>query len=113
MGTSGYILRATVQRNTTSSNDAHGHPLEPTWGPHLTLDCWVYTGKKQNVIDGDKTTTVEVLKISWRDEDVTEADRITGITDRNSVSKYSDNYLIRNKSFRHDHFEAELWVAAS
>jgi hypothetical protein len=114
MSTGGYVHRAVVQRNSQSSTDAHNNPLVPSWGAHISaLDCRVYNDTKKNVIDGDKTTTIEVLKIAWRSEDVTEADRIIGITDRNSTSLYSANYLIREKKYKYDHFEAELWVAAS
>ena len=109
MTTNSFVHRATVQRNSQSGTDAHGQPLVPIWGSHLTLDCRVYTNKKVLVVDGDKQATKANLRIAYRlGEDITRADRITAITDRNGVSLYSETYEIKQITRRRDHHEADL-----
>ena len=112
MSTSSFIHRATVERNSETGSDAHGNPLVATYAALSTLDCRVYNDTKANVIDGDKSTTIEVIKIAWRlTDDLIEGDRITGVTDRNSVSIYSANFIVKEKKFKYDHYEAILEVA--
>lgn len=105
------VLRATVERNTASGADAYGGDPVPAWGAHLTLACWVYNDSKRLVVDGDKDATIEGLKIMYPlGSDITEADRITVIKDRNSVTLYSANYEINNPVRVHTHMRAELKV---
>lgn len=109
MTTSSFTHRATVQRNTETGTDAHGQPLVPVWAAHLTLDCRVYTNKKLLIVDGDKQATKANLRIGYRlSEDITRADRITAIKDRNNASLYSETYEIKQITRRRDHFEADL-----
>ena len=98
-----------MQRNTKTGSDGHGHPLVPVWASHLTLDCRVYANKKLLVVDGDKQATKANLRIAYRlGEDVTRADRITAIKDRNNATLYSETYEIKQITRRRDHFEADL-----
>lgn len=109
MTTSSFIHRATVQRNTQTGTDAHGHPLVPVWIAHLALDCRVYTNKKLLVVDGDKQATKANLRIAYRlSDDITRADRITAVKDRNNITLYSETYEIKQITRRRDHFEADL-----
>ncbi len=109
MTTSSFIHRATVQRNSETGTDAHGHPLVAVWAFHLTLDCRVYTNKKLLVVDGDKQATEATLRIAYRlGADITRADQITAIKDRNNGSLYSETYAIKQIVRKNDHFEADL-----
>ena len=109
MTTNAFIHRATVQRNSETGLDAHKHPLVPVWAFHLTLDCRVYNNKKTLVIDGDKTASITTLRIAYRfNEDITVADQITAIKDRNNGSLYSQTYAIKQPVRRRDHWEADL-----
>tara|TARA_R100000789_G_scaffold1291_3_gene4266 strand:- start:83 stop:427 length:345 start_codon:yes stop_codon:yes gene_type:complete len=106
------VYRATVERDTETGTDSYGNPLPPSWGSHITLPCRVYNDGKTMIVDGGKTATVEVLRMSFPlDKDVTEDDRITAITDRKGTSLYSGNFEIKEKTRKYTHFEADLKVA--
>lgn len=109
MTTSSFFHRATIERNTQSGSDAHGHPDVPTWGSHLTLDCRVYTNRRALTVDGNKQASKDTLRIAFRlGEDVTRADRVNGITDRKLTTIYSEVFEIRQITRRKDHYEADL-----
>ena len=109
------IARATVERNSETGTDAHGHPLVEAWAFHLTLPCRVYNDNKRLIIDGDKTATIGQLRIAYpllnnngKNIDVTEADRITAVKDRKGTSLYTDDYDIRQITRKYTHYEADL-----
>ncbi len=108
------VNRATVQRNTETGTDGHGNPLEPVWAAHCILPCLVYNDGKTLTIDGDKTATVEALRIAFPltinglNADITQADRITAIKDLKGCTLYDQNYLIKQKTRKYDHYEADL-----
>jgi hypothetical protein len=107
------IHRATVQVNTPAGTDAHGHPTKPIWSLAQISPCWVYNSKDGFINDGEKTTTVRQLKIAFDlSANITEAHRVTLVTDKNTVTLYSGNYLIHNKVRKYTHYEADLVVAA-
>lgn len=109
MTTSAFIHRATVQRNSETGSDAHGNPLVPVWAFHMTLDCAVYNNRKILITDGDKTASITTLRIAYRlNEDITVADQITAVKDRNNGSLYSQTYAIKQPVRRRDHWEADL-----
>ncbi len=102
--------RATVERDTVTTTDDYGHPLPPVWGSHITsMSCRVYSNKGTYITDGDKSATVEVLRIAYRlDADITDADRITIIKDRRGVTRYTGNFELKNTARKYNHFEADL-----
>jgi hypothetical protein len=75
-------MRADVERATTTT-DEYGQKGPPTWNPHIAdLPCWLYTVAEREVM-GEKTAVIEDLKLMIpRDTDITESDRINGVTDR-------------------------------
>ncbi len=104
-------LRATVQRNTGTATDDYNQPVTPTWGTHLTPACWVYNDGKRLVVDGDKTVTVEALKIALPlGIDVTNSDRITEIKNRKGDILYPGNFSVNEIKRVHNHLEANLKV---
>jgi hypothetical protein len=101
--------RATVERNSETGTDAHGHPLAAVWTFYLSLHCRVYNGSKTLIVDGKKTATVEALRIAYPlDATITRSDRITLITDRSGRTLYSGNYELSQITRKYTHYEADL-----
>ena len=106
------VHRATVEVNTPTGTNDHGHPTKPIWSLAQISPCWVYNSKDALIIDGKKESTIRTLRIAFPlDANITEDHRITLVTDKNSVTLYSGNYLVRQKVRKHTHFEADLKVA--
>lgn len=109
MTTSSFIYRATVQRDTPAATDVYGQTGVSSFAFHLTLDCRVYSQKRNIIRDGDKDATVVQLRIAYRlNEDIVTGDRITAIKDRNASTLYSATYEIRQPVRKVGHFEADL-----
>ncbi len=106
------VLRATVERDTgTAAVDNYGGPAVPVWTDHLTSACWVYNDGKRLVVDGDKTVTVEALKIALPlGIDVTNSDRITEVKNRKGDTLFPGNFSINEIKRVHTHLEANLKV---
>ncbi len=106
------VHRATVEVNTSSGTDSYGHPTIPVWSLAQISPCWVYNGKDALIIDGKKETTVRLLRIGFSlTENITEAHRITLITDKNEQTLISGNFLVRQKTRKFNHYEADLKVS--
>jgi hypothetical protein len=106
------IHRATVQVNTPTGTDSHGHPTKPVWTLAQISPCWVYNSKDAFINDTEKTTVIRGLKIAFDlSANITEAHRVSLVTDKNTVTLYSGNYLVRNKVRKYTHYEANLVVA--
>ncbi len=122
-------MRATLERNKASGIDDYGNPLPSSWqlqsGAELgvielgsvalfgsvILHCWVYNDGKRLVVDGDKTVTVEALKIALPlGIDVTNSDSITEIKNRKGAILYPGNFSINEIKRVHNHLEANLKV---
>jgi hypothetical protein len=77
--------RAVVQRATTSGTDDSGNPNGPaTWATHIAaLACWLYGSTEKEAVAEETTAVVTDLRLMVPlATDVTEQDRIAGVTDR-------------------------------
>ena len=78
--------RALVERNTVATTDGYGAKGKPTWTTlHESLPCWFYRQRRPGgeAVRLKGTVVREMLKLMVPlGTDITEADRINGITDR-------------------------------
>lgn len=77
--------RALVERNTPGATDDSGNPTAPgTWATHIAaLACWLYGSTEKEAITEEKTAVITDLRLMVPlSADVTEQDRVAGITDR-------------------------------
>lgn len=98
--------RATIQRDGAAGSDDWGNPAEPDWQDHLTeLSCraWFNAGKELagtvNAVVEDRRMIIPV------GTDVTEADRVTAVTDRqgNPIPGFEGTHRIEVVGGRRDH----------
>jgi len=109
----GLILthRTTVQRdaNAGTLNDA-GAQASPDWSDHLAdLPCraWTTTGREQ--VDATTSIVAEDMRcIVQRGSDVTEQDRLNGVTDQYGNTVIDGLVGIRAVLHRDDHLELIL-----
>jgi len=103
-------MRAIMLRNSATGTDPRGHPLPPVWTANGTLRCFAWSNASREIVDGDKTAMVEDMRALFAlGGDITEGDRISGITDR------AGNVLIAGPlevdgpvQRKHTHLEAAL-----
>lgn len=76
--------RALVQRFTSPGTDDFGNPLPGTWSTHIAaLAIWLYGSTEKEAVTEETTAVVTDLKaLVPLAADITEQDRISGITDR-------------------------------
>lgn len=76
--------RALIQRATSAGTDDYGNPLPPSWATHIaSLPIWLYASTEREAVTEETTAVVADLRAMVPlDADVTEQDRIAGITDR-------------------------------
>ncbi len=102
------IQRATIQRDTATSTDDWGGSVAPTFTDHLiSVPCRAWFQAGREVIDGDKTAVVEDRRIIFpKDTDVTEADRVTSVTNRKGIEILPGPMVIESVGLRQDHIIA-------
>lgn len=102
--------RATIERDMAAGTDDWGNPLEPVWSTHLTgVPCrtWFTTGRE--VSGPEKTAVVEDRRlIVPLGTDVTEADRVAQIADRQGTVLHSGPIAIEKVGRREDHLDLML-----
>lgn len=76
--------RALVQRQTAPGTDDYGNPLPGEWATHIAaMPAWLYGSTEREAVTGTTTAVVTDLKVmAPLSADITEQDRISGITDR-------------------------------
>jgi len=77
--------RALVQRATAPATDDSGNPGGPvSWATHIAaLACWLYGSVEKEAVSEETTAVVTDLRLMVPlAADVTEQDRIAGVTDR-------------------------------
>jgi hypothetical protein len=103
--------RCTIERDTNAGTpDAWGTPETPSWQPHLTeLPCRGWTRAGVETADATTTTVVEDMRlIVSLGTDVTEQDRVNGVTDRGTTIIIAGPVGIRAVIGRKDHLELVL-----
>ena len=75
-------MRALVERNTATGNDAWGQPVAPSWSVLGTIRCFAWSNQSRELVDGDKTAMVEDMRmLVGLGADITENDELSAITD--------------------------------
>lgn len=90
--------RCTIQRDGQSGTDDYGQPDAPSWADHLTSQaCRYYEGATGREVEEPGKTAViyEPRLLLPHGTDVTEEDRVTAITDRQSNALISETVGIR------------------
>ena len=102
-------MRADIERNSASGDDAYGSPIKPVFGFVGNQSCYVYSKQRREVVDGDKTAMVEDMRAlfpfgSW----IKEGDEISNITDRQSVVTMPGRFQIETIQPKRRHLEVGL-----
>ena len=102
-------MRAIVERNATVTKDAYGGAQPPDWQPHATLPCWAWSKAKKLSLDGQKGALLQDLRCAFpASADVTEADRLARIEDRQGALLVPGPLSILTLQRRRGHVEAML-----
>ncbi len=104
------VHRAVVQRDTATGTGAWNTPPAPTWAAHLAAaKCFAWSVAGREVVDNTKTVVVEDIKAIFPlGTDLTEKDRITNITDRQSVVLFAGPMGVEKIQRHVSHLEASL-----
>ena len=111
--------RCTVERNQATTVDGYNNPSEPVWAPHLTnLACYYWeptaTARYIGEQTGPRNADLYVPKLLLpAGTDVTEEDRINGITDRRGQTISARVFNITQVVRKPDHVLAVLEVVES
>lgn len=100
--------RAVVERNTSTGVDDHNQPLPPTWTTHIAAQaCYLYTpsgGAPGEILDEDKGAVVGGHRLLVPlSADITEGDRINGVTDRRGQTVNASKFNVRLVIRKPDH----------
>jgi hypothetical protein len=107
------IMRAVVERDTSTGEDDFGQPVKPDFTTHGTFPCWAWSETRRLVVDGDKSALVEGLRFMFPiDADIAAGDQIVNITDRRDAILFGGRLQIETPQFKHDHKEADLEAVA-
>lgn len=106
------VHRATVERNTQTDTNPHGHRGPAEWEPvGDPIACFLYYGSKpRESVQVERTVIVEpTMLIAPIGTDVTERDRINTVTDRAGVVVLAGVHNIRAvRNVRRSHVEIVL-----
>lgn len=102
---------ATVERDANAGTlNAVGAQASPDWQPHLTnLLCHAWTNAGREQLDATTSVVVEDMRaIVELGTDITEQDRLNGVTDAEGNTVISGPVGIRAVIARSDHLELIL-----
>ena len=101
-------MRCVIERNSVSVEvDAYNNPVKPEFKVHLpAVPCRAWLKVGRTVIDGQKTAVIEDRRVLVPlNTDVTEADRISSITDRLGVLVFTAPMKIEHVGRHKSHLE--------
>ncbi len=106
--------RCLIERNTQTGTDPQGNALAPTWSTHLSDQaCKLWQRPDDEIIDGRRTVVAESIRLVLPvATDVTEADRVNGVTDRRGATVLAGVMNIRSVVKKASHLELSLDGAA-
>jgi hypothetical protein len=105
------VHRCTLERDAAHGTpDGYGLPSESDWQPLLVeLPCWLWSTAERELIDGEKSAVIEDLRLLVpMATDVTERDRVNGVTDRLGNPVRQGAMGITAVMSKHDHLELAL-----
>ncbi len=102
-------MRANIQRNQDTADDAYGHPEKPNFQEHNQIPCRVFSKMRREVIDEEKIVMIEDLRGRFHsDVDLTEDDRILSVVDRQNKVLFAGPLAILALVRRRTYTEAVL-----
>ena len=103
--------RCTLERDAAHGTpDGYGLPGDPNWQPlTVALPCWLWSTAERELIGGQKSEVIEDLRMLVpMGTDVTERDRVNGVTDRLGNWIRRGAMGITAVMAKHDHLELVL-----
>ena len=103
-------MRAQLERDGAQGEDNWGNPLAPAMAPiGAPLACFVWSNTAREIIDGQKTATVEDLRAMFAlSADVRADDEIAQVTDRRGTVLYGRLKVEGPAQRKHTHQEVAL-----
>ena len=102
-------MRANIERNQDTADDAYGHPEKPNFQKHNQIPCHVFSKMRRLVTDEEKIVMIEDLRGRFqRDADLSEDDRILSVVDRQNNVLFAGPIAILALARRRGHIEAVL-----
>jgi len=90
-------MRAYVQRDSATGEDAIGGKPVASWGALKTVPCFAWIKTEREPSDGNKTAVISDFRaIMPKGTDVTEIDRLEKITDRLGVTLHAGPIVIES-----------------
>lgn len=107
--------RALVERFTSPGDDDFGNPLPADWTTHIaSMPCLLYGSAEREAVSDAKTVVVADLKlIAPKGTDITERDRLNGITDRRGNVIRAGLLGIAGVLLKRDHLELSVGQVSS
>lgn len=108
------VHRALVERNSATALGTVGEELPAVWATHIAeMPCFLYTPRGGEKVRDMGVIVAESPKmlVPWG-TDITEADRINGVSDRRGGSYRSGVFRISSVVEVHDHLELQLEAVA-
>ena len=103
--------RCTLERDAAHGTpDGYGLPSASNWQPlAVALPCWLWSTAERELIGGQKSEVIEDLRMLVpMGTDVTERDRVNGVTDRLGNPVRRGAMGITAVMAKHDHLELVL-----
>ena len=110
------VHRTTIERNGNLAPDAYGQPDAPAWYPHITgQSCYFWEpssqrGEQMNERNADIYSHRLLLPLGT---DITEEDRINGVTDRHGATISDGVFDIKQIVRKPDHLRLVLEAVQS
>jgi len=102
-------MRGTLQRDQQASRSGYGHKMAPDWSAGTVISCWLYTKRSGMLIDGDKTVTVESLRMMVPNgTDVQVGDQFSQVIDQQGTAIHSTPLLVQTVQRYRGHIELGL-----
>lgn len=103
-------MRTTIQRLTPTGSDDWGQPTGGAWAVvSAALPCFVWsTAERETMTDGRVAVFEDLRAIVPEGTDVTERDRLSGVTDRAGVTVLAGLFDIEAVIHRKDHLALVL-----
>lgn len=102
-------MRANIERNADTADDAYGHPEKPNFKTHNQIPCRIFSKMRRVVTDEEKVVMIEDLRGRFHsDVDLTEDDRIASVVDRQNKVLFAGPLAIKALIRRRGYTEAVL-----
>jgi hypothetical protein len=107
-------MRAIVERDIQAHKDAYRGKLPPDWLPRPTLPCFVWSDRREEVVDASRTVVMQHARGMFPvKQDLTEKDRVVEVRDRIGRVLFAGPFDIRGLERKEGWIEAGLRLATS